>query len=147
MRGMSLAVVGALFGLLMAVPAMAQENTPPPEVKWSFNGPFGTFDRAAAQRGYQIYHEVCSNCHSLKEAYYRDLSGIGLSPAQIAESRPSVRRCRRIISARRSPTKKPPARPTTVRCRRTCQSSKRRARVEPTIFMASSPAMAMRRRA
>jgi ubiquinol-cytochrome c reductase cytochrome c1 subunit len=90
MRGMSLAVVGALFGLLMAVPAMAQENTPPPEVKWSFNGPFGTFDRAAAQRGYQIYHEVCSNCHSLKEAYYRDLSGIGLSPAQIAATAASV---------------------------------------------------------
>jgi ubiquinol-cytochrome c reductase cytochrome c1 subunit len=141
MRGMSLAVVGALFGLLMAVPAMAQENTPPPEVKWSFNGPFGTFDRAAAQRGYQIYHEVCSNCHSLKEAYYRDLSGIGLSPAQIAATAASVN----------VPTiaddGEPPARPTTVRCRRTCQSSKRRARVEPTIFMASSPAMAMRRRA
>ena len=33
---------------------------------WSFKGPFGKFDRAALQRGYQVYREVCSSCHSMK---------------------------------------------------------------------------------
>ena len=33
---------------------------------WSFKGPFGKFDRAALQRGYQVYQEVCSSCHSMK---------------------------------------------------------------------------------
>ena len=31
---------------------------------WSFKGPFGKFDRGALQRGYQVYTEVCSSCHS-----------------------------------------------------------------------------------
>ena len=33
---------------------------------WSFKGLFGKFDRAALQRGYQVYTEVCSSCHSMK---------------------------------------------------------------------------------
>jgi ubiquinol-cytochrome c reductase cytochrome c1 subunit len=50
---------------------------------WSFNGIFGTFDRASAQRGYQVYAEVCASCHSMKQMYYRNLEGIGLSPEEI----------------------------------------------------------------
>jgi ubiquinol-cytochrome c reductase cytochrome c1 subunit len=49
-----------------------------PAKSFSFEGPFGSYDLAAAQRGFQVYNEVCSNCHSLKEAYYRDLAGIGI---------------------------------------------------------------------
>ncbi len=41
---------------------------------WRFDGPFGTFDRASEQRGLQVWQEVCSNCHSMKEAYYRNLT-------------------------------------------------------------------------
>ncbi len=67
---------------LLSVPAMAQEDAMPRE-KWSFEKLFGTFDLAAAQRGFQIYSGVCSNCHSLKLLHYRDLSGIGLEPEQI----------------------------------------------------------------
>ena len=33
--------------------------------KWSFEGVFGIFDRASLQRGYQVYQEVCSGCHSV----------------------------------------------------------------------------------
>ncbi len=81
----------ALLGtLLAAAPALAQEEGKLPHVNWSFSGPFGTYDRAAAQRGFQIYKEVCSNCHSLKEAYYRDLEGIGLSAAQVKAIAASV---------------------------------------------------------
>jgi ubiquinol-cytochrome c reductase cytochrome c1 subunit len=61
----------------------AQEAEPPPNEHWSFDGPFGAFDLAAAQRGFQIYSEVCSNCHSMRLMFYRNLSGIGLSEAQI----------------------------------------------------------------
>ena len=40
---------------------------------WSFKGPFGKFDRSALQRGYQVYNEVCSSCHSMKYLSYRNL--------------------------------------------------------------------------
>jgi len=40
---------------------------------WSFKAPFGKFDRAALQRGYQVYTEVCSSCHSMKYLSYRNL--------------------------------------------------------------------------
>ena len=41
---------------------------------WSFGGVFGTFDRASLQRGYQVYQEVCSGCHSVQHLSYRNLS-------------------------------------------------------------------------
>ena len=54
-----------------------------PNENWSFDRLFGTFDLAAAQRGFQIYSNVCSNCHSMQYMHYRDLSGIGLDADQI----------------------------------------------------------------
>jgi ubiquinol-cytochrome c reductase cytochrome c1 subunit len=68
--------------LLLSTPAVAQEEQLPNE-KWSFQGLFGTFDLAAAQRGFQVYLNVCSNCHSMKLLHYRDLTGIGLDDDQI----------------------------------------------------------------
>ena len=44
---------------------------------WSFKGLFGKFDRASLQRGYQVYTEVCSSCHSMKYLSYRNLSEKG----------------------------------------------------------------------
>ena len=44
---------------------------------WTFKGPFGKFDRASLQRGYQVYQEVCASCHSLKYMSYRNLSEKG----------------------------------------------------------------------
>ena len=38
---------------------------------WSFKPPFGTFDNAQLQRGFQVYKEVCSNCHSMQLLSYR----------------------------------------------------------------------------
>lgn len=45
---------------------------------WSFGGIFGTFDQAAAQRGYQVYRNVCAGCHAMKLMSYRYLEGIGV---------------------------------------------------------------------
>ena len=44
---------------------------------WNFEGVFGTFDRASLQRGYQVYQEVCSGCHSMQHLSYRNLSEKG----------------------------------------------------------------------
>ena len=44
---------------------------------WSFKGLFGKFDRGALQRGYQVYTEVCSSCHSMKYLSYRNLAEKG----------------------------------------------------------------------
>ena len=71
--------------LALAAPALAQEEaTPPlPSESWSFDGVFGTYDRAALQRGFQIYSEVCSNCHSMNLLRYRDLAALGYKDDEI----------------------------------------------------------------
>jgi len=47
------------------------------QTDWSFKGLFGKFDRSALQRGYQVYTEVCSSCHSMKYLSYRNLAEKG----------------------------------------------------------------------
>ena len=47
------------------------------KTEWSFKGIFGTFDRGELRRGYQVYSEVCSSCHSISELSYRNLSEKG----------------------------------------------------------------------
>ena len=61
----------------------AGEATPPPSIDWSFNGIFGTIDRSAAQRGFQVYREVCAGCHSLDLVAFRNLADLGYSEEQI----------------------------------------------------------------
>ena len=66
--------------VLFAGTARAQEEAPsPPHQVWSFNGVFGTYDRAALQRGFQVYKEVCAACHPVKHLAFRDLAEIGYS--------------------------------------------------------------------
>ncbi|HUP66938.1 MAG TPA: cytochrome c1 [Sphingomicrobium sp.] len=55
----------------------------PKELALSSDGPFGRFDKAQAQRGFQVYAEVCSACHSLELASFRDLEGLGYNEAEI----------------------------------------------------------------
>jgi len=63
--------------------AIAADEPKLPELHWHFEGPFGTYDRAAAQRGYQVYKEVCSACHSMSLLAYRNLMEIGLTENQV----------------------------------------------------------------
>ena len=77
----SVAVIAALAGTLVVgasqdAKASAGGNVPP-SLEWSFAGPFGTFDRAQLQRGYKVYKEVCSACHSMKYVHYRNLTEPG----------------------------------------------------------------------
>ena len=80
-----------LFLILALIPTLAFANEGhdsdplatsaihPKEMKWEFDGFFGRFDKASAQRGYQVYKEICSACHSLKLVAYRNLTEIGFS--------------------------------------------------------------------
>ena len=85
----SLIVVAATLAVSLAtmVPVRAQEGDAPPRQHWSFWGPFGTYDPAQLQRGFKIYREVCSTCHSIKLLSFRNLSdpgGPGFTEAQAA---------------------------------------------------------------
>ena len=57
------------------------------KTNWSFKGIFGTFDRASLQRGYQVYQEVCSGCHSVQYLSYRNLSEKGGPEFSVEEAK------------------------------------------------------------
>lgn len=57
----------------------------PKQMKWNFDGIFGSLDRASAQRGFQVYKEICSSCHSLKLVAYRNLQEIGFSAEEVKQ--------------------------------------------------------------
>ena len=70
----------ASIGLVAAVAAgsvasAATTQAPLKEVPggFSFDSPLGKFDQGALQRGYKVYAEVCSSCHSMNLMYYRNL--------------------------------------------------------------------------
>ena len=71
------------LALTLAGAATAAEQADFDSRDWSFYGIFGTYDRAAVQRGYQVYSETCSSCHGLKLVAYRTLAGIGFSEAEV----------------------------------------------------------------
>ncbi|UAK25145.1 cytochrome c1 [Sphingomonas nostoxanthinifaciens] len=53
------------------------------EVSFSFDGPLGRYDRRQLQRGFQVYKEVCSACHSMKLVAFRDLEEIGFTKPEV----------------------------------------------------------------
>ena len=57
------------------------------KTNWSFKGIFGVFDRASLQRGYQVYQEVCSGCHSVQLLSYRNLSEKGGPEFSVEEAK------------------------------------------------------------
>jgi ubiquinol-cytochrome c reductase cytochrome c1 subunit len=75
------AIVGGLAAV--AAPALAANSGEPKSINWSFNGIFGTFDRAALRRGLRVYRQVCSNCHSLSSVSYRNLREIGFTAKEV----------------------------------------------------------------
>ena len=100
MRFKTILGIATLLAGCAGLPALAAENAPtatpsasdiashvpddvlpaehlPAQQSWSFNGPFGKFDKAQLQRGYQVYREVCSSCHSMKFVSFRNLSEPG----------------------------------------------------------------------
>jgi cytochrome c1 len=81
-----LRAASCLLALTLPIAAFAKEQAAPgspneaPEIahqSWSFSGPFGTYDNAQLQRGFQVYKEICSSCHSMRLLTYRNLGEPG----------------------------------------------------------------------
>ncbi len=68
---------------LMLVAANPTQHVAVERQKWSFAGLFGDFDRAQLKRGFEVYQNVCSSCHSMNLLHYRDLAAIGYSEDEI----------------------------------------------------------------
>ncbi|MFY9287392.1 MAG: cytochrome c1 [Alphaproteobacteria bacterium] len=74
------------FLVLVSSPLLASDNIAEPhgpQGGWPHHGVTGTYDRAALQRGYQVYKQVCSTCHSIKLLSYRNLADLGFSEAEV----------------------------------------------------------------
>ena len=80
---LTVAVLGSLLFAPAIVARAADESPQLPRQQWSFDGVFGTYDRASLQRGFQVYKEVCSVCHPVKHLHFRDLTDIGYSEDEV----------------------------------------------------------------
>jgi cytochrome c1 len=84
----ALPLFAATLGLALCGAASAADNSaalPVKHMQWSFEGPLGTYDRGALQRGFKVYKEVCSACHSMNLVAFHDLAspgGPGFTEAQ-----------------------------------------------------------------
>jgi ubiquinol-cytochrome c reductase cytochrome c1 subunit len=82
---LSVAAMAMVLGT--ALPASAQQGEAEIQRQnWSFGGAFGTFDKNQLQRGFQVFKEICSNCHGAHLLAFRNLSEKGgpeFSEAQV----------------------------------------------------------------
>lgn len=91
MKSMTLkfALVGLAAAAALSVSAPAQAaggGGHVEDISFSFEGPFGRFDKAQLQRGFQVWREVCSTCHGLQYVAARELTmenGPGFSEDQV----------------------------------------------------------------
>lgn len=73
---LGLAAIAAFAGATGAL-AAAGEAKDPEHVHWRSSGIFGTYDKEALQRGFQVYETVCSSCHGLELIAFRNLGQEG----------------------------------------------------------------------
>jgi len=81
-----ISLVVNLVDFVQAPPPASAEHEfhrEPKELHLASNGPFGHFDQQQLQRGFQVYKEVCSGCHSLSLVAFRDLHALGYSEAEV----------------------------------------------------------------
>jgi ubiquinol-cytochrome c reductase cytochrome c1 subunit len=87
MTGMLKTLTAASAGvMLLGGIAVAAEQKDAKDIPYSFEGPFGTFDKGQLQRGYKVYKEVCANCHSMNYVAFRNLAehgGPGFNEEQV----------------------------------------------------------------
>lgn len=50
---------------------------------WEHEKPLKTFDHQALRRGFQVYREVCSSCHSLSRVAWRTLVGVSHTTTEV----------------------------------------------------------------
>ena len=94
-----LGLVGAVFSVVLLISFFSNVSTyltsPPPataveefhlhpkHLSLASDGPFGKFDKKQIQRGFQIYKEVCSACHSMNLVAFHDLEALGYNEAEV----------------------------------------------------------------
>lgn len=83
MRLLKALALAASLSLVAPAAQAAGKAPPPPDANFGFAGLFGTFDRGALQRGFQVYKEVCAACHAMRQLSYRNLLDIGLTEEQV----------------------------------------------------------------
>ncbi|MEO7277766.1 MAG: cytochrome c1 [Sphingomicrobium sp.] len=64
-------------------PVAEQFHLEPRHLALSSDGALGKFDKAQLQRGFQVYSEVCSACHSLNYVAFGDLKALGYNDAEV----------------------------------------------------------------
>ena len=83
---LGLALWGSVAGAITdpAAPTAEEEfHRHPIDAHLQSDGMFGTYDKRQLQRGFQVYKEVCSACHSLRLVAFRDLKDLGYSDGQV----------------------------------------------------------------
>jgi ubiquinol-cytochrome c reductase cytochrome c1 subunit len=85
--------LGFLFSLLFSIvftpheaateTAAEEFHRAPKALHLASDGPLGRFDRQQVQRGFQVFKEVCSACHSAHLVSFRDLQGIGFTAPEV----------------------------------------------------------------
>ncbi len=73
----SLIAATSVFAATGAAHAATAQTKEHKKVEWSFNGPFGSYDKEAVQRGFQVYKTVCSSCHAAEQLSFRNLGDKG----------------------------------------------------------------------
>jgi ubiquinol-cytochrome c reductase cytochrome c1 subunit len=78
-------ILGGMGVMHDGIPTSAEKqfHKHPKELALASDGPFGKFDRAQLQRGFQVYKEVCSNCHAMKYVAFRDLTALGYNEDEV----------------------------------------------------------------
>ena len=76
---------GAYSAITDPAPATVESvyHLEPKALSLQSNGPFGTFNREQLQRGFQVYSEVCANCHALSYVAFRDLKQLGYNDDEV----------------------------------------------------------------
>jgi len=73
-----IAIAAAIAAVALGGAAFAANEAEPPEPHhFSFDGPLGSYDMGAVQRGFQVYSQICSTCHSMEHLSYRNLGEPG----------------------------------------------------------------------
>jgi ubiquinol-cytochrome c reductase cytochrome c1 subunit len=83
---LGIALFGSISGAITDPVAPSAESVAhkhPKELELASNGVFGKFDRRQLQRGFQVYKEVCSACHSIRLMSFRDLTKIGYTDPEV----------------------------------------------------------------
>jgi len=90
-KKVALALLGTGAGGAAAVAAALDESVKadlvlhPPKLPWSHNGPLESLDHASIRRGYQVYKQVCSACHSMRFLAFRNLVDVAYSEEEAKE--------------------------------------------------------------